>query len=254
MTRESMVVYQSWLEAIHELPEAMQGELALAILEVGLEGQVTCKIGQTSKAMLALIRPMIEANNRRYENGKKGGRKPNDNQTETKPEPNDNQTETYNVLCNMLNDKCIMGEDTTPTPACEKIPEGTYIPTTSLYEQMSADTAWVERVAKNTNSTVDAIRKELSEFCEGLMLTEDSKELTDARRHFIAWRRKRPQVTANNPAQRPYRMITYNQMLTEMAKNGTTMDAYAKVVVSGKDKPLWVTKADKQMYNIPDAI
>lgn len=253
--RESMVVYQSWLEAIHELPEAMQGELALAILEVGLEGQVTCKIGQTSKAMLALIRPMIEANNKRYENGCKGGRKPKENQTETEEKPNENQNRTYNDICNMINDKCIMGEDNAPTPAREKVPDGTFIPTTSLFEQMTADTEWLERVAKNTKSTVDAIRKELSEFCEGLMLTEDAKELTDARRHFISWRRKRQQVAGNPVAGgRPYRMLTYEQMLNEMGKNGTTMAAYTKVVVSGKEKPLWVTKADKLTYNIPDAI
>ena len=253
-----MVFYASWLDAIRALPKAMQGEVLLSILEYGIEGKTVCKQGSVTSAMLMMVKPAIDANNKRYENGVKGAqfgslggrpKKPRENPEETPKKPQENP---YNDKCKMLNDK--EGEDTAPTPACEKMPEGTYIPTTSLYEQMSADTAWVERVAKNTNSTVDAIRKELSEFCEGLMLTEDSKELTDARRHFIAWRRKRPQVTANNPAQRPYRMITYNQMLTEMAKNGTTMDAYAKVVVSGKDKPLWVTKADKQMYNIPDAI
>lgn len=153
-----------------------------------------------------------------------------------------------------IKEKERVGKDT-PAPTHDKLPEGTFIPTTVLFEQMTADAAWLERVAKNTKSTVDAIRKELSEFCEGLMLTEDAKELTDARRHFISWRRKRQQVTGNPVAGgRPYRMLTYEQMLNEMGKNGTTMAAYTKVVVSGKEKPLWVTKADKQTYNIPDAI
>lgn len=153
-----------------------------------------------------------------------------------------------------IKEKERVGKDT-PAPTHDKLPEGTFIPTTVLFEQMTADAAWLERVAKNTKSTVDAIRKELSEFCEGLMLTEDAKELTDARRHFISWRRKRQQVTGNPvTGGRPYRMLTYEQMLNEMGKNGTTMAAYTKVVVSGKEKPLWVTKADKLTYNIPDEL
>jgi hypothetical protein len=44
-----------------------------------------------------LIRPLIDKNNSRFENGKKGGRpKPNDNQTITKDKPNYNQETTNN--------------------------------------------------------------------------------------------------------------------------------------------------------------
>ena len=252
MSRDSMVVYQSWLDAIHELPEAMQGELALAILEVGLEGQVVCKIGQTSKAMLALIKPMIEANNKRYANGCKGGRKPNDNQSETKAKPNDNQSETYNDICIMKNDKCIMGEDKTPTPAREKIPEGTFVPTTMLYAHMSADAEWLNRVSANTKTSVADLLKELSTFCVGVMLAEDSKEIHDARRHFIAWRRKRPSATAE--AKPLYNLMTYAQMLADANKHGVGTDAYAPIRVAGKDKPMWVSKADKERLNIPDEL
>lgn len=44
-------------------------------------------------AMFKLLKPQVDANNRRYENGKKGGR-PKGNQTETKTKPNNNQTKT----------------------------------------------------------------------------------------------------------------------------------------------------------------
>ena len=49
-------------------------------------------------AIFKLIRPQVDANNKKYENGKKGGRPANSaddkNQDETKPKPNDNQSET----------------------------------------------------------------------------------------------------------------------------------------------------------------
>ena len=255
-----MVFYASWLDAVRALPKAMQGEVLLSILEYGIEGKTVCKQGSVTSAMLTMVKPIIDKNNQRYENGCKGAeygslggrpKKPQENPKETPKKPQENP---YNVYDNdNVNDN--EGENITPTPAREKLPEGTFIPTTSLFEQMTADAAWLERVAKTTKSTVEAIRKELSEFCEGLMLTEDAKELTDARRHFISWRRKRQQVAGNPVAGgRPYRMLTYEQMLNEMGKNGTTMAAYTKVVVSGKEKPLWVTKADKLTYNIPDAI
>ena len=48
--------------------------------------------------MMILMRPILDSNNQRFENGKKGGRppkeKPNQNQTETETKPNQNQTET----------------------------------------------------------------------------------------------------------------------------------------------------------------
>jgi hypothetical protein len=54
---------------------------------------------QIAKGIFILAKPFIDSNNRKYENGKKGGRpknetKPNDNQTETKTKPNDNQSGT----------------------------------------------------------------------------------------------------------------------------------------------------------------
>ena len=252
--RDSMIVYQSWLDAVKELPEGLQGEFALAIMQYGFEGQVTCKIGQTTKAMLALVRPMIDSNNQRYENGCKGGRKPKENQTETKTQPNGNQNQTYNDICNMNYDICNMGEDNAPTPTREEYPEGTFVATTALYDRMTLDTSWLKRVSENTKTPIDTLRKELKEFCDGVAMTEDIKELTDARKHFIAWRRKRPKGQAPTTGARPYRMLTYEQMLAECAKSGTTTNDYAPIRVRGKTKPQWVTRSDKETYKIPDEL
>jgi len=106
MERESFVFYRSFYEGIKELPRDIQGEVLTAIMEYGLNGVTTENQKPITKAMFALIKPQIDANNQRFDNGKRGGRpkadcnqtetetKPNHNQTETKPKPNHNQTET----------------------------------------------------------------------------------------------------------------------------------------------------------------
>ena len=106
--RNSFVFYGSWWEAIKNLPRDVQGDVLTAIIEYGLSGETTEQLKPITKAMLAMVKPQIDANNQRYENGKKGGRKkqgdnqteakqePKQNQTETKQEPKQNQTETLN--------------------------------------------------------------------------------------------------------------------------------------------------------------
>ena len=104
INRDSCVFYASWLEAVETMPEAAQGEALKAILTFALRGEETAKQGAMTRMLMAMVRPQIEANIARWENGRKGGRpkveKPNQNQNETKPKPNQNQTETYNVNVN----------------------------------------------------------------------------------------------------------------------------------------------------------
>ena len=110
--RNSFVFYGSWWEAIKNLPRDVQGDVLTAIVEYGLSGETTEQLKPITKAMLAMVKPQIDANNKRFENGKKGGRPNNsgtklklkNNQTETKQKPSENQPETYNVICN--NEEC----------------------------------------------------------------------------------------------------------------------------------------------------
>lgn len=95
-----MIFYASWLDAISELPVAVRNEAQSAILEYGIEGTMPADVGQTTKALMALIKPQIDANNVRYENGCRGGapvgnqnaRKNNRKTTEKQPKTtyNDN--------------------------------------------------------------------------------------------------------------------------------------------------------------------
>ena len=93
--KDGFVFYASWWEAIKNLQREMQGDVLTAIIEYGLYGETTESPKPIASAMLAMVKPQIDANNQRYENGKKGGRpKANNNQTETKPKPNNNKNIT----------------------------------------------------------------------------------------------------------------------------------------------------------------
>lgn len=88
--RDSTIFYRSFYEAIKDLPKEHQADLYNAIFEYSLNFNEV-ELAGVSKSFFKLIKPQLDANNKRYENGKKGG-KPN--QDETKTEPNANQDES----------------------------------------------------------------------------------------------------------------------------------------------------------------
>jgi len=94
--RDGFVFYRSFFDAIRVLPPDRQAEVYEAICLYGLDGVHYEGDEGIVQAIFLLTKPQIDANNRRYENGLKGGRpkKPKDNLTETKPKPKDNLTET----------------------------------------------------------------------------------------------------------------------------------------------------------------
>ena len=106
--RDSLIFYKSFYEAIKELPRDVQGEIYTAIMEYGLYGSETEQLKPIARSIFSLIKPQLDANNKRYENGCKGGRpvveenqpktnqKPNNNQAVTKGKPNDNVNDNVN--------------------------------------------------------------------------------------------------------------------------------------------------------------
>ena len=89
--RESVVFYRSFAEAIKALPKEEQLKALWAVINYGLDGVIPEEHG-VHTAIFLMAKPQIDANNKRYQNGTKGGRpvtkdKPNDNQDETKAEP-----------------------------------------------------------------------------------------------------------------------------------------------------------------------
>lgn len=91
--RESMVFYKSFLVSIRLLPKKYQLQFYNALFDYGFDGVVPENLPGGAAALFNALKPQIDANNRKFENGKKGGR-PKGNQKETKPKPNDNQSIT----------------------------------------------------------------------------------------------------------------------------------------------------------------
>lgn len=96
--RDSVVFYRSFYEAIKELASDDFKSCVEAIMEYGLN-DIEPEAPGIAKAIFTMAKPQIDANNKRYMNGTKGGRpitksKPIDNQTVTNQKPNNNQTAT----------------------------------------------------------------------------------------------------------------------------------------------------------------
>lgn len=94
MIRESFCFYRSFYDAIKALPKKYQAQALDAVLAYGLDGIEPTDSDGVIQAIFALIRPQIDANNKRYINGKKGaehgnkgGRPKNEKRVQPKPKP-----------------------------------------------------------------------------------------------------------------------------------------------------------------------
>ena len=90
--RDSFVFYRSFADAIAGLPPEEYKKVMQAIIGYALDGTEPTA-GGIEYTVFCLVKPQIDANNKRYENGKKGGRpitkqEPSNNQDVTNPQPN----------------------------------------------------------------------------------------------------------------------------------------------------------------------
>ena len=97
--RDGFLFYKSFAEALAALPAEQYKAIMTALCAYALDDEQPEGLDPICAAMFTLIKPQIDANNKRFENGKLGGRpktktEPSENQTETKPKPNNNQTQT----------------------------------------------------------------------------------------------------------------------------------------------------------------
>ena len=93
--RDSFIFYRSFFESFDGLSKKDKLILFDAICNYALN-DIEPELNGVPLAMFKLLKPQVDANTRRYENGCKGGRpkktevKPKENQEKTKPKRNDN--------------------------------------------------------------------------------------------------------------------------------------------------------------------
>ena len=126
MARDSFIFYRSFYESIKELPEENQLKVYKAISNYALN-QEEIELNGISKAIFSLIKPQLDANYKKYENGKQKKSKieAKEKQSESKTVTNVNENENVNVN---VNDNNIASEDksSTATAKASKHKYGNY--------------------------------------------------------------------------------------------------------------------------------
>lgn len=113
MARDSYIFYRSFYEAIKEIPELDQLSVYKAISIYALE-QEEIELTGIAKAIFSLVKPQLDANYKKYENGKqkKSKTEAKDKQTISKIGTNVNVNENVNDNVNEnnnVNDSCVDG-------------------------------------------------------------------------------------------------------------------------------------------------
>lgn len=106
--RDSVVFYKSFYESINELPPESALKIYNSIFRYAFADELPELFG-IEKALFTVIKPQIDANNKRYENGRKGGRPPK--RTETTEEENINHR-LLKQETNGFKDKKLMENET----------------------------------------------------------------------------------------------------------------------------------------------
>ena len=104
MERDSFIFYSSFYEALDGMDDKTQLEFFKALCTYGLRGEMPNVTGIV-KAMLLLIKPQIDANNKRYNSGKKGGRPKIEEDNNKKPMVTEFETNGFEVENHWLQDE-----------------------------------------------------------------------------------------------------------------------------------------------------
>ena len=113
MARDSFIFYRSFYEAISELPKENQADSYNAIMRYALD-QEEIELTGISKAIFSLVKPQLDANYKKYENGKQNKSKTEAKTKQTKSKKVTNVNENENVNDNVndndnVSDSCVDG-------------------------------------------------------------------------------------------------------------------------------------------------
>ena len=112
MERETFIFYRSFRDAFRALDKDVRLRMYEAVINYGLD-LIEPHFEGIEKVLWTLVRPQLEANNKRFENGCKGGapignqnarKQPKDNRETTKKQPRNNQKQPNNNNNNNEND------------------------------------------------------------------------------------------------------------------------------------------------------
>ncbi len=167
MERESFLFYRSFYEAIRCMPLDVQAEIYPAICEYALFGRAPKNLSEVAKGMFTLIKPNIDVNTARFENGKKGGRKKKSRPASSK----DDYSLTYE----------------------------------QEVEQMRNDENWRKTICEDYNITAEEYDKRLSRFLDRCNNDKERKgklhhdSFVDCQSHFRYWMTKAYSATQIQP-------------------------------------------------------
>ena len=112
--RDSLIFYRSFYEAINELPKETQAEVYHAIFEFSLNFK-EIELSGLAKTIFTLIKPQLQANNKRFENGTKPKHKQYNSKTEATDKQDLSKSEANNNV-NVNNNKNKKDNDNKFTP------------------------------------------------------------------------------------------------------------------------------------------
>lgn len=107
--RDSCIFYRSFFEAIKELPKENQADVYGAIFEFSLNMKEIELLG-ISKTIMTLIKPQLEANIKKYHNGKAPKQKQDKSKTKAKQKQSKSKTGTNDNVNVNVNDNVNVNE------------------------------------------------------------------------------------------------------------------------------------------------
>jgi len=169
--RDTTIIYRSFYEAIKDLPAENQAELWVAIFEFSLNFNEVELTG-LSKTVFKLIKPQLEANNKRFENGKK----PKAKQEISKPEAKHKQVVSKSEANNNNNNNNNNNLDTASALRSEQFEKFW-----EFYGKHGAKKPAKQRFMKLTETEMEALRKHLPKYLDS---TPDIKFRKHAERYL----------------------------------------------------------------------
>lgn len=195
--RDSFVFYRSFFEALQDVPIEERACIYDAICDYSLN-DIEPKLTGMQLAIFKLIRPNIDSNKRKYENGKKGAvfgkkggrpKKDNPNQTPTKPQDNPNQTRNVDVDVNVdVDANNTLSKEESVREEANKVfgPQ-------SIKEQLLSDEIWKESVCMQSTlgvSFISMLPDQLDKFIAYIVSIGEERSISnisDAKRRFTYW-------------------------------------------------------------------